>query len=99
MNDKDAKALEAYKHTINRIDDWFEYMNESEKDREFIHLQLDKLMERLTKIYNSGNTGEIGEDIFINGKIVKRVRNTKIEIAEDDDPIYSTGFIVDIDKN
>jgi len=56
MNDKaqglkDKLALEEYKKTINRIDDWFEYMNESKKDREFIHEQLDNLTERLTKIY------------------------------------------------
>jgi len=52
MADKDEKALEAYKKTINKIDDWFEYMNESKKDREFIHTELDKLTEKLKLIYS-----------------------------------------------
>ena len=51
--EKNKKVLKAYIHTINRIDDFFEYSNESKKDREFIHEQLDKLTEQLTKIYNS----------------------------------------------
>lgn len=51
MNDKEKNTLEAYKDTINRIDDWFEYANESKKDREFIHGELDKLTEKLTRIY------------------------------------------------
>jgi len=58
MNDKEEKALEAYKTTINRIDDWFEYANESKKDREFIHGELDKLTAKLTKIYETRRTVE-----------------------------------------
>jgi len=53
MDDKEKAALEEYKKTINRIDDWFEYMNESKKDREFIHAELDRLASKLTKIYKT----------------------------------------------
>lgn len=52
ISHKDKEALETYKHTINRIDDWFEYSNESKKDREFIHKQLDALTKRLGRIYH-----------------------------------------------
>lgn len=45
------QALEEYRNTINRIDDFFEYANESKKDRKFIHEQLDSLTKRLQKIY------------------------------------------------
>jgi len=37
----------AYQHTINKIDDWFEYMNESVEDRKKIHEILDNLTLRL----------------------------------------------------
>ncbi len=58
LNEKDKKALEAYTHTINRIDDWFEYANESKKDREFIHQHLDALAKRLQKIYKKELSNE-----------------------------------------
>jgi len=51
---KDTEALKVYMRTINRIDDFFEYTNESESDRRFIHEQLDKLTKQLEKIYNTG---------------------------------------------
>ena len=45
------KALEsrnrAYQQAINKIDDWFEYMNESVADRKKIHEILDNLTLRL----------------------------------------------------
>jgi len=47
------QALKEYQKTINRIDDFFEYANESKKDRAFIHEQLDKLSSRLEKIYRT----------------------------------------------
>lgn len=53
IGNKNEEALKEYKETINRIDDWFEYMNESEKDREFIHKELDRLTEKLKIIYSS----------------------------------------------
>ncbi len=49
---KDQAALEAYQHTVNNIDDFFEYSNQSISDRKFIHEQLDKLTGKLAKIYN-----------------------------------------------
>jgi hypothetical protein len=45
-----TRRLLAYQTTINRIDDFFEYANESTKDREFIHRELDKLTNKLVKI-------------------------------------------------
>lgn len=51
MSDKEKLALKAYKKTINKIDDFFEYTNESKKDRAFIHLTLDNLTNALMKIY------------------------------------------------
>ena len=53
MIDKEKAILEEYKKAINRIDDFFEYANESEKDREFIHGVLDNLTDKLTKIYST----------------------------------------------
>jgi len=47
------QALREYKKTINRIDDFFEYANESKKDRAFIQEQLDGLTKRLEKIYRT----------------------------------------------
>jgi len=37
----------AYQFSINKIDDWFEYMNESVADRKKIHEILDNLTMRL----------------------------------------------------
>jgi hypothetical protein len=51
ISEKDKKALEEYKKAINKIDDFFEYANESKKDREFIHGVLDNLTGKLAKIY------------------------------------------------
>ncbi len=52
QSNRTSEALDQYRKTLNRIDDFFEYANESKKDREFIHMQLDALNERLLKIYN-----------------------------------------------
>lgn len=51
VNNTTENALDAYKCTINRIDDWFEYTNESLADRKFIHEQLDSLTKKLIEIY------------------------------------------------
>lgn len=53
MSNKDKLVLHEYKKAINKIDDWFEYMNESKKDREFIHGVLDNLTGKLEKIYKT----------------------------------------------
>ena len=37
------RQLQEYQRTINQIDDFFEYANESKSDREFIHMKLDGL--------------------------------------------------------
>ncbi len=34
----------AYKKCLNRIEDYFEYRNESKKDREFVHAQMRELV-------------------------------------------------------
>jgi len=55
-NDKDDKnelALFVYKSIVNKIDDFFEYANESKKDREKVHFILDDLSKRLQNIYKS----------------------------------------------
>lgn len=39
----------AYQFSINKIDDWFEYMNESVADRKKIHEILDNLTLRLNE--------------------------------------------------
>ena len=44
------KQLDAYKHAVNKIDDWFEYANESAKDREKVHEILDNLTLKLSTI-------------------------------------------------
>lgn len=38
-----SRLLQEYQRTINQIDDFFEYTNESKSDREFIHAKLDAL--------------------------------------------------------
>ncbi len=45
------QALEEYRKTINGIDDFFEYTNQSISDRKFIHERLDNLSNRLLNIY------------------------------------------------
>ncbi len=45
-----GERVAAYQHTINHIDDFFEYTNESMSDRKFIHTQLDRLTKFLTQI-------------------------------------------------
>ena len=37
------RQLQEYQKTVNQIDDFFEYANESKSDREFIHKKLDAL--------------------------------------------------------
>ncbi len=49
--DKNKLALNEYRKTINTIDDFFEYTNESNRDRAFIHATLDNLTLNLVKIY------------------------------------------------
>jgi hypothetical protein len=44
------KQLDAYKDAVNRIDDWFEYANESATDREKVHEILDNLTLKLSII-------------------------------------------------
>jgi len=51
MIEKQKLILDAYIKAINEIDDWFEYANESKKDREMIHGVLEKLTYRLVEIH------------------------------------------------
>lgn len=48
--------LEHYVKAINKIDDHFEYSNESLKDRAFIHKVLAELTESLSKTEGLGKT-------------------------------------------
>lgn len=43
----DRQKLEAYQKAINKIDDYFEYRGESEKDRKRVHKILAELTENL----------------------------------------------------
>ena len=45
------QAIQAYRACINRIDDYFEYSNESVKDREMVHKALADLTNNLVEIY------------------------------------------------
>ncbi len=47
------QILNLYKKTINNIDDFFEYKNESKKDRAFIYNQLDSLTQKIRKHYDN----------------------------------------------
>ena len=49
--DIDSKRLELYSKAINQIDDYFEYRNESRKDREVVYKILDKLTLSLKELY------------------------------------------------
>jgi len=44
------ELIAAYQKTINRIDDYFEYTNESKSDREEVHTILARLTKFLTQI-------------------------------------------------
>lgn len=44
------EELQLYREAINSIDDYFEYRNESVKDREFIHKVLDKLCKDIIQL-------------------------------------------------
>ncbi len=44
------ELIAAYQKTVNRIDDYFEYTNESESDREQVHAILARLTKFLTEI-------------------------------------------------
>lgn len=48
--DKLRKKLRAYQEAVNKIDDWFEYANESDADREKVHEILDNLTLKLSTI-------------------------------------------------
>ncbi len=47
---RQEELIAAYQKTINRIDDYFEYTNESKSDREKVHEILDRLTKFLTQI-------------------------------------------------
>lgn len=42
--------IKSYVKSINKIDDFFEYKNESLKDREFVHKVLEELTQELYKL-------------------------------------------------
>lgn len=46
------KNLELYQKAVNKIDDYFEYRNESAKDRNYIYGILLELSESLKKVNN-----------------------------------------------
>ncbi len=50
MFDSAIRQLDAYKKTINQIDDFFEYRNSSKSDREQVHVFLDNLTKHLATI-------------------------------------------------
>lgn len=46
-----GQVLLAYQQTINRIDDYFEYSNQSAEDKLFVRAQLAKLTNTLREIH------------------------------------------------
>ncbi len=48
MDTRVAEALRKYQTAINKIDDYFEYSNESEKDKTFVREVLSKLTKDLS---------------------------------------------------
>ena len=51
-NKKDKLMLAEYQRAINRIDDYFEYRHESEKDKQHVVEVLDNLTDQLREIQN-----------------------------------------------
>ena len=47
---KTQQMLKAYQEALNKIDDYFEYSNESEKDKKKVRKVLSELTEELRKI-------------------------------------------------
>lgn len=47
---KEERYRWAYRNFVNNIDDYFEYTNESQKDRKKVHQLLQNLTEQLVKI-------------------------------------------------
>lgn len=56
MNKTD-KALKAYQNAINKIDDYFEYSNESERDKAVVRAHLAELTQNLKAIYTTDHLG------------------------------------------
>ncbi len=50
MNITYKQRCQIYSNAINKIDDYFEYTNESLKDRKFIHNTLDQVTDELDKL-------------------------------------------------
>lgn len=61
-----VKQRDAYMRAINRIDDFFEYANESISDRKRVYSILDNLTLRLTMI---GDSEKIKDEYY--GKVIK----------------------------
>jgi hypothetical protein len=62
MNTRDieSKKLELYSKAINQIDDYFEYRNESKKDREVVYKILDDLSASLKLLIEKKKNPYIG---------------------------------------
>ena len=54
-NQKLQKQLHWYRYSVNKIDDYFEYRNESLKDRKKVHQLLGNLTDKLVEIEESTN--------------------------------------------
>lgn len=52
-NDTYEEILVAYQKAINQIDDYFEYANESKKDRVRVHSILFRLTDKLREIHSA----------------------------------------------
>ena len=52
---KEERYRWAYRNFVNQIEDYFEYSNESLKDREKVHQLLGNLTDKLVEIEESNN--------------------------------------------
>lgn len=58
----EAKMLSAYIHAVNQIDDYFEYANESTKDRAKVKLILTDLTKKILEAAGAGEADETKTD-------------------------------------
>ena len=53
MTTKEERELRVYRRAINRIDDYFEYRNESDKDKAYVMSVIDELTNELATFMKS----------------------------------------------
>lgn len=70
--------LQAYIKAINKIDDYFEYANESLKDRAYVHKVLAELTEELIKVSKSHTDWRTMQEWNTRGRYISKGEKCKL---------------------